>query len=128
MSQKYVQYVILRTDLCKTWPTGAFVSQACHASTAAIIKFFDDPNTINYKNDLENMTKITLGVKSEEKLKNLAKKLEENNIDHHLWNEQPENYPTALATKPYVKADVEQFFKKFNLLNVQPKQEKTTDN
>ena len=114
--EKYVQYIVLRTDLVKTWPTGAFVAQACHASTAAIAKFQSDPNTKAYISDLENMTKITLGIKSEEKLKNLAIKLTENSIDHHLWNEQPENYPTALATKPYLKSDVEIYFKKFNLL------------
>ena len=113
---KYVQYVVLRTDLVKTWPTGAFVAQACHASTAALLKFYDDKNTKFYASDLENMTKICVGVKSEAKLKNLAEKLREGKVDHHLWNEQPENYPTALATKPYLKSDVEGYFKKFNLL------------
>lgn len=113
---KPVQYVILRTDLVKSWPTGAYVAQACHASTAALLKFYDDKNTQIYASDLENMTKITLGIKSEEKLKNLSKKLTDEGIDHHLWNEQPENYPTALATKPYLKKDVEVYFKKFNLL------------
>lgn len=119
---KYVQYIIVRTDICKTWPTGAFVAQACHASTAALLTFIDDPNTQAYKNDIPNMTKITLGIKSEEKLKNLAKKLTEIKIDHYLWVEQPENYCTALALKPYQKSEVESFFKKFNLLNVQPRE------
>ena len=113
---KYVQYVVLRTDLVKTWPTGAFVAQACHASTAALLKFYDDENTKAYASDLENMTKICVGIKSEVKLKNLSEKLKEGEVDHYLWNEQPENYPTALATKPYLKSDVEGYFKKFNLL------------
>ena len=25
-------------------------------------------------------------------------------VDFKLWNEQPENYPTCLATRPYPKA------------------------
>merc|ERR1711912_203932 len=56
-----VQYVVLRTDLVKSWPTGAFVAQACHASTAALLQFYEDKNTQTYASDLENMTKITLG-------------------------------------------------------------------
>jgi hypothetical protein len=46
---------------------------------------------------------------------NLAKKLEEAGIDFKLWNEQPENYPTCLATRPYPKEEVAQLFKKCNL-------------
>lgn len=62
------------------------------------------------------MTKITLGIKSKDKLTNMSKKLSDNGIDHYLWNEQPENEPTALATKPYPKQELETYFKKFNLL------------
>ena len=79
------------------------------------------------------MHKVVLGAKSEEHLNKLAKKLENNNIDFkdcfvnsfreqtgnddskesssQLWMEQPENYPTALALRPYPKDDVKKLFK-----------------
>lgn len=71
--------------------------------------------------DLENMHKVVLEVlssfpikpsqahasksvilqtKDEQSLKSLASVLEKNNVMHHLWIEQPENFPTALATAP----------------------------
>ena len=52
---------------------------------------------------------------SEESLKKLEETLKENNIDHKLWVEQPENFPTCLATKPYQKDIVQNYFKKFKL-------------
>jgi hypothetical protein len=36
-------------------------------------------------------------------------------IQHRLWVEQPEEFPTSLATKPYPKADISQYFKKLQL-------------
>lgn len=38
--------------------------------------------------------------KDEQSLKSLAVVLEQNNVTHHVWVEQPENFPTALATGP----------------------------
>jgi hypothetical protein len=45
-----IQYVVLRKDLWteKKWPLGSVVAQACHASTAAMHMFRDDPDTIAY--------------------------------------------------------------------------------
>lgn len=48
-------------------------------------------------------------------LTSLAQSLAENNIDHKLWIEQPENIPTCIAIKPYLKPDVHKFLKKFKL-------------
>ena len=59
-----VQYILVRSDLCKTlgWPVGALVAQACHASTAAIHMFYDHEDTKKYLSDLDNMHKIILSV------------------------------------------------------------------
>lgn len=54
-------------------------------------------------------------VKGEAQLLTLAKKLEEAGVDFKLWNEQPEDYPTCLATRPYPKEEVSHLFKKCNL-------------
>jgi hypothetical protein len=51
----------------------------------------------------------------EESLRKLANKLSEENIDHKLWIEQPEDIPTCVAAKPYKKEDVQQYFKDFKL-------------
>ena len=56
-----------------------------------------------------------LHVKGETQLKNLSAKLVEAGVVHKLWTEQPENFATCLATKPYVKDEVSQYFKKCNL-------------
>ena len=61
------------------------------------------------------MHKVIIEAQGERDLIKLAEKLKENNIDHKLWVEQPENYPTCLAVKPYPKQDVQKYFKKFKL-------------
>ncbi|KAJ1698006.1 hypothetical protein LUZ63_006518 [Rhynchospora breviuscula] len=101
-----VQYVVLRRDLIDTWPLGSVVTQGCHASVAAVWTHRDHPDTLGYCSDsnLDHMHKVTLEVKGETQLKNLAEKLEAASIQHKLWIEQPENIPTCLATRPYPKS------------------------
>lgn len=116
-AQGIVQYILVRSDLCKTlgWPVGALVAQACHASTAAIHMFYDHEDTKKYLSDLDNMHKIILSVPNEQDLKSLEQKLLEANVDHKMWIEQPENFPTCLAVRPYPKEQVQKYFKKFKL-------------
>ena len=59
---KLVQYVAVRGDLVKEWPLGAIVAQACHASTAVMHMFRDDPYTVEYLSDLDRMHKVILKV------------------------------------------------------------------
>jgi hypothetical protein len=61
------------------------------------------------------MFQVTLEVKGEAQLRTLAQKLEGGGISHKLWIEQPENYATCLATKPYPKSEVASYFKKLKL-------------
>ena len=114
-----VQYLVVRADLLTkmAWPLGAVVAQACHASPAAVhigVKA-DDEETLKYLQDLDNMRKVVLEAQDEADLRTLAAKLEENDVKFKLWVEQPENYPTCLASKPYEKVKVQKFFKKFKL-------------
>jgi peptidyl-tRNA hydrolase len=145
MSQ-IVQYIIVRGDLAKAWPLGALVAQACHAATAVNYLNQNDPQCIEYFNDLDSMHKVVLEVnqtlsrsvgfsvsqafpfslslslslfcqaKDEEQLKKLSKTFEENEIKHKLWIEMPENTPTCVALKPYKKEDVHKFVKSLKLL------------
>lgn len=48
-------------------------------------------------------------------LKELAETLQQKNIEHVLWLEQPENIATCLALRPYPKEEVSQYLKKFRL-------------
>ncbi|GFS05703.1 peptidyl-tRNA hydrolase PTRHD1 [Elysia marginata] len=116
-SNPLVQYILLRSDLMSTlkWPTGALVAQACHACTAVVHMFHNDPVTQEYLSDLDRMHKIVLEVTDEESLRKVADKLSSNDINHKLWIEQPENIPTCIAVKPYRKDDVKQYFKGFKL-------------
>ncbi|KAM7268545.1 hypothetical protein ACFE04_010711 [Oxalis oulophora] len=112
-----VQYVVLRRDLIDTWPLGSVVTQGCHASVCAIWLHKDDPYTMEYcsLDNIDSMHKVTLEVKGQTQITNLSEKLTAAGIDHKLWIEQPENYPTCLATKPYPKSLVSSFFKKLKL-------------
>jgi hypothetical protein len=58
---------------------------------------------------------VTLEVKGETQLKNLAEKLEAAGVRHKLWIEQPENIPTCIATAPCPKSQVASFFRKLKL-------------
>lgn len=64
--KKLVQYVVVRSDLIHTmaWPLGAVITQACHATTAAIHLFYSDPDTQDYLADLDNMHKVVLEVEN----------------------------------------------------------------
>jgi hypothetical protein len=62
---------------------------------------------------------VVLEVKGETQLNNLAQKLTEQGVLHKVWVEQPEAYPTALATKPYPKGQISQHFKKLKLCKAQ---------
>lgn len=59
-----VQYVVVRGDLLKSlqWPVGAVIAQACHACSAVIHLYHDDPHTQSYLADLDNMHKVVLEV------------------------------------------------------------------
>jgi len=110
-----IQYVVVRNDL-KDWPIGAIVAQCCHASTAAIHLNYADELTQLYLADLNRMHKCVLEVSNLDELLQLDIKLKDNSIKSKLWVEQPEDFPTCLATKPYYKKQVEKYFKKFKLL------------
>jgi hypothetical protein len=50
-----------------------------------------------------------------ESLRKLSQTLSEANVKHKLWIEQPEDIPTCIATRPYVKQDVQAYFRKLKL-------------
>lgn len=61
-----VQYIIIRSDLVTGlgWPTGALLAQACHACSAALHIFRNEPTTVSYMENLDNMHKVVLEVSS----------------------------------------------------------------
>ena len=66
MAASMIQYVVVRSDLLHTlkWPTGAVIAQSCHACSAVMHLYHDDPNTIQYVSDLDNMHKVVLDVRA----------------------------------------------------------------
>jgi peptidyl-tRNA hydrolase len=120
MSQKVLQYVVMRRDLLAAkkggFSTGANVSQACHAVTAAIHRSQTAGYTNQFLNDTENMTVCVLCVDSQNELEELAESLSKNSIAHHLWIEKPELIPTALATAPLPKEIAAPYFSHLKLL------------
>ena len=53
--------------------------------------------------------------KNEQELEQISQNLLADKVDHKLWIEQPENFPTCLATKPYPKEQIQKYFKKLRL-------------
>lgn len=115
------------------WPLGAMMAQACHASTAVMHLYYEDPNTQAYLTDLDNMHKCVLEVvfflklykissyvwffkvTDEPAIQALSQTLTEKKIDHKLWIEQPENIPTCLVMKPYPKSEVQSVLRHLKL-------------
>ena len=66
MSAPMVQYVVVRGDLLKAlkWPVGAVIAQACHACSAVMHLYHDDPSTVEYVKNLDSMHKIVLEVRT----------------------------------------------------------------
>ena len=62
-----------------------------------------------------NNSVILSQVPDQEGLQNLSGELERNGVQHKLWVEQPEDIPTCLATMPFPKTHIQQYFKKFKL-------------
>jgi len=58
-----------------------------------------------------HVMQVVLEVKSQQQLENLSSKLADEGILHKLWIEQPEDYPTCLATKPYRRSQAAPFLK-----------------
>ena len=63
-SRQIVQYVLLRSDLLQpplSWPLGAIIAQACHASTAAIAQFWSAPDCQEYvaEDVIDHMHKVS---------------------------------------------------------------------
>lgn len=73
---------------------------------ASIHLSYGEEDTKKYFQDLDGMTTVVLEVPNESGLRKLADKLAEAGVDHKLWVEQPEDYPTCLATRPYPKDQV----------------------
>lgn len=68
------QVIVVRTDL--EMPLGKLISQCCHASQLAKEQQENNPIYFDFLNEwkLTGRTKITVGIKSEEKLNNLVEK------------------------------------------------------
>ncbi|KAF0300703.1 putative peptidyl-tRNA hydrolase PTRHD1 [Amphibalanus amphitrite] len=92
--------------------------QACHATTAVMHLFKDDPHVQTYLSDVDNMHKVVLAAPDADALTRLHEALREAAVDHKLWVEQPEDVPTCLAAKPAPKVEVQKYFKKFKLFSV----------
>lgn len=61
------------------------------------------------------MHKVVLACPTESELRDLHLQLTTASIGHKLWIEQPEEIATALATKPYPKLEISNFFKSLKL-------------
>lgn len=91
------------------------MAQACHASNAALQQFRDDAQTREYVANVPNMTTIILSIKDAEELRLYCDKLNQEKVDFCEWIEMPERLPTAIALKPYYKAQLPQCLQRLKL-------------
>ncbi|EDQ91930.1 uncharacterized protein MONBRDRAFT_14689 [Monosiga brevicollis MX1] len=112
-----VQYVVVRADLANglRWPFGAVMTQACHASVAAMHRFREQPESLAYVADLERMHTVLVEIKDQPALLGLSEKLRASELDHHVWIEHPEMEATALATRPIYRSTAPKCLKKLRL-------------
>ncbi|KCV70120.1 hypothetical protein H696_03581 [Fonticula alba] len=120
-AQQLVMYIIVRNDLLQHpgWSTGSLIAQGSHAASAAVWAFRDHPDTVRYvtgepgcamlqasngESFNGSMRKVVLVAKSEEKLLGARDALTAAGLDHIVWTELPEDLPTAIATRPYPRA------------------------
>ncbi|ORX93724.1 peptidyl-tRNA hydrolase II [Basidiobolus meristosporus CBS 931.73] len=117
MAEPLCMFVVVRKDLVKSlgWPLGSILTQACHASTAALWTYREDPRTKEYVSNLDGMHKVVLETKNLNSLTTVQEKLKDLNIPYREWLEQPENIVTCLATVPVRKSEVKDAFKKCQL-------------
>ncbi|BEJ12023.1 hypothetical protein CspHIS471_0204830 [Cutaneotrichosporon sp. HIS471] len=102
-----VMQIIVRRDLMTThgWPVGPLMAQAAHAASAVQHLHADHPDMKRYLAGDDGqawkiMRKAVLEVADEDALERLHSSLDKAGIPHHLWVEEPEHFPTALAIVP----------------------------
>ncbi|WRT66687.1 uncharacterized protein IL334_003647 [Kwoniella shivajii] len=104
-----VMQIIVRRDLLAIheWPIGPLLAQSAHAATAVLHKYKVHPDVMKYLEGedgrgWEGMRKVVMEVPDEDALRMVASKIDQlnNPIPYHIWIEQPENTPTALALIP----------------------------
>ena len=116
-----MQYVVIRQDL--GWPLGAVVAQGCHVCVAAVSEGLrvQDECTKSYTSpeNLPHMHKCVLGIPDLPKLEKLVAKLEKapGDAPFHLWTEQPENIPVAVASWPRPKSQLQKLYRGLKLLS-----------
>ncbi|ORY26337.1 hypothetical protein BCR39DRAFT_560593 [Naematelia encephala] len=83
-----VMQIILRRDLetVHDWPIGPLLAQSAHAATAVLHLHAQDPNRHR--------------LPDEGALRSLAERLKQEQVGYHMWIEQPEDIPTAIALVP----------------------------
>ncbi|KAJ9110751.1 hypothetical protein QFC20_002792 [Naganishia adeliensis] len=96
--------IIIRRDLLdvENWPVGPLIAQGSHAATALMHLYKDHQAMRDYTEDWKHMRKAILQTPTEVTIRNLSEALSKTvpPIEHHLWIEEPENVPTALAIIP----------------------------
>jgi peptidyl-tRNA hydrolase len=116
-----VQYVVMRSDLIKTrkWNIGGLIANGSHACVSAIVQFQaqGDADVAAYvaPDALAKMHKVVLSVPNEDELAATSALLDRSHIKHVVWTEQPENYRSCLALKPYRRSIVQPLLRHLKL-------------
>ncbi|CAL4172946.1 unnamed protein product, partial [Meganyctiphanes norvegica] len=107
--------VVIQGRTLHGWPIRATKAHARNRASIRMSICHDWENSTVHYRCQHHSREVVLGIDSETKLRNLSSKLEEASVDHKLWIEQPEDIPTCLVTKPYLKEEVQKHFKKLKL-------------
>ena len=112
-----VQYIVVRNDLPRNQDRSfnTLISHTASAATAAIHMCYKHEHTEEYLQDLDDLRKTIFQVDDEEQMFDLDNKLMLNKVDYKMWIKQPENYATCIATRPYPKSEIAEYFKNLKI-------------
>ena len=95
--------VLLENEFMEFSNSGYFIEYIYKVSLLIRLKL--ENNNVDFKGMFVNIFKILL--------------LKVSHFSIKVWIEQPENYSTCLALRPYPREDVKKMFKGYNLLTAQ---------
>jgi peptidyl-tRNA hydrolase len=118
-SDVLVQYVVMRGDLIKAhkWNVGGLIANGSHACVAVICEHMADAEVKAYIDPTAatQMHKVVLAAKDDAELGATSDLLTHHQMKHKVWTEQPENFRSCLAVRPYPRSLIQPLLKHLKL-------------
>lgn len=104
--EELAQYIVVRRDL----PLGTMLAMVAHAAGESYGAFVQKHGSLD-----EPVTVVVLGVRNEERLRGVARRLQRDQVRHAIFEESDEPFGgqlMALASWPWVRKEIAGSFEK----------------